>query len=358
MDQQKKEKFRIIHKRLFVGLVAVLIVVIIVSSVISVAFLYVPPYTLQNSSREFTFTTNTSKLTGTGPFNSYYYVNRNISSIAYLNQSKPSIFEISLNYTRMYLRQGFTNPPIGNTLIRPETLFYCYGSTVSVRGHILDNLHPTGIQFHFYLLSDGGRNGSTYIIKKNYTYGYTSYDSVYDSVNNLSIPKYNQYFSYQPGGEPKFSAPIVIDLTTKNVTHFNFFSDNYYNFELTTFVGFTFNATRNLSSVQGQNFELCANLLGLGKKVTSSVEVKIRVSPLVYITEVSAYTPYNVENDVTKAVCAINGTSRTLPLEPYTNYTAFFYLNGTKEQYNFNSGPPFQERILNANTVRPYFEWE
>ena len=341
MDQQKREKFRIIHKRLFVGLVAVLIVVIIVSSVISIAFLYVPPYTLHNSSREFTFTTNNSEFKGVVPLPGvgYYYVNGNLTSTTYLNQSKPSTFEITASNPSLHYK-----PNIGIYLRNSKqgALFYYFGLKVSVRGHILDNLHPTGIQFHFYLLSNGGKNSSTYIINRNDTCGFTCGIS----VNNLSSPVYSSSCCF----------PFVLDLSTKNITHFNFFSDKYYNFSLTMYSLFAFNTTSSINSVQGQNFELCASLLGLGKKVTASIEVKIGVSPLVYITEERGYIPFDLENDVTKAVYAVNNTSRTLTMEPYTTYTAFFYLNGTKEQYTFNSGPPFQARILNAFTSKPYFE--
>ncbi len=350
MDQQKKEKFRIRHKRLFVSLVAVLIAVITISSVISVAFLYVPPYTLQNSSREFTFTTNNSEFKGVGPWVGYYYVNGNVTSTTYLNQSKSSTFKISLYEISLELRQ---NSAFNMVNCKQGDLFYCLISGLSVRGHLLDNLHPTGVELHFYLLPNNGIDSDAHIINQNNTFGCLIYNYA-QSVNNMSAPRNIFYSSFPPCA---FSAPIVLDLSTKNVTYFSFFSDNYYNFGQTILTRLTFNTTTGLNSIQGQNFELCANLLGLSKKVTASIEIKIRVSPLAYITEESGFTPFNVENDVTNAVYAINNTSLTLPLEPYTNYTAFFYLNGTKEQYTFNSGPPFQDRILNANTVKPYFEW-
>ncbi|MCW6168693.1 MAG: hypothetical protein LVQ96_02625 [Thermoplasmatales archaeon] len=355
MDQKKKEKFRIRHKRTFVSLVAVIIALIVISSVLFVGFVYVPPYTLHNSSSEFTFATNNSEFNGTGPWVGNYYVNGNITSITYLNQSKPSAFKMSLGQMQLNLRQNTAFEMNTLVLTKPGDLFYCFISGLSVKGHILDNLHPTGVELHFYLIGNNKGENYVHIINQNNTYG-CIWDRFSQSVDNLSTPEHGYYPSYPYGPSiHNFSSPVVLGLSTKNVTHFDFFSSGYYNFGLTMLVRLTFNATRNLSSVQGQNFELCASLLGLGKKVTSSVEVNIRVLPLVYITKNMGVPFFYMKNDRTNVTYIVNETNRSLPVEPYTNYTAFFYLNGTKESYTFNTGPPFVDRVLNVDPEKPYF---
>ena len=215
-------------------------------------------------------------------------------------------------------------------------------------GIYLANLHPTGVKLIYSLVSQNKTEHGVHTVNHNYTYALMCnfYPSKGGNLPSLNGDLYKS---------ANFSKPIVLNLNTENVTHFAFFSDNYYNFGLSSLIFFTFNTTSNLNVVQGDKIELCVSLLGLGKKVTSSVEVSIRASPLVYITKNMGVPFFYMKNDRTNVTYIVNETNRSLPVEPYTNYTAFFYLNGTKESYTFNTGPPFVDRILNVDPEKPYF---
>ncbi|MCW6168830.1 MAG: hypothetical protein LVQ96_05180 [Thermoplasmatales archaeon] len=126
-------------------------------------------------------------------------------------------------------------------------------------------------------------------------------------------------------------------------------------FRFSSNLSFTFNTTENLNVVLGDKIELCTSLLGLGKKVTSSVVVGIKASAMFFIIA-SLGVPFSyLENGVTYATHILNETNRSPHVESYTDYTAFFYLNGTKESYTFNTGPPVVDRVPNVDPEKPYF---
>lgn len=137
MDQKKREKLRIQHKRIFISLVAVIIALIVITSILFVGFVYVPPYTLHNSSSEFTFTTNNSEFSEVGSSIGSYYTDRNVTSTTYLNQTKPSTFEISISGIGIVLHSNsFFEVGNGRYMYKPGALFYCFYANVSISGHL------------------------------------------------------------------------------------------------------------------------------------------------------------------------------------------------------------------------------